>query len=187
MRRLPSKRNLDLVAFLDQGNSLHETAAHFLLKATEVLRIERLTRDYIGAAQALERDPADLMLLARVGRLTFAAARGLAEHGIRRIQQLNGATSRDLMCIPKIGRGAAEEIVKLAAERGLEIKGSLPPRRTAATPPPHQWIPKAPPLNARDSIGAGARNTAQKGSGSMRSSIGPSRPTEAESHRLPRR
>jgi hypothetical protein len=170
MRHLPSKRNLDLVAFLDQGNSLHETAAHFLLKPTEVLRIERLTRDYIDATEALERDPADLMLLARVGRLPFAAARGLAERGIHRIQQLNGATSRDLMCIPKIGRGAAEDIVKLAEERGIEIKGVLPPRRAAETPPPREWLRKAPARNAHNPLAAGARKAAHKGSDFIRSS-----------------
>ncbi len=182
MRCLPSKRNLDLVTFLDQGNSLHETAAHFFLKPTEVLRIERLTRDYIEATEALERDPADLMLLARIGRLTFAAARALAEQGIRRIYQLNGATSRDLMCVPKIGRGAAEEIVKLAAERGIEIKGALPPRRTATVDPPRQWLRKAPALSARDPIGMGVRSAADKlGAISIRSSIGPSRQTVVES------
>jgi hypothetical protein len=162
MRRVPSRRNLDVVAYLDQGHTLHETAAHFLLQPTEVRRVERLTRDYQEAAQALERDPVDLMLLARVGRLMFPAARALAENGIHQIHQLAGVTFGDLLCIPKIGRGAAEQIVKLAAECGVEITGRLPPRRMNAVPPTHPWLRKAPAPIVRDTAGAGVRSAPEK-------------------------
>jgi hypothetical protein len=162
MRRVPSKRNLDVVAYLDQGHTLHETAAHFLLQAGEVQRIERLTRDCREAIEALERHPDDLMLLARAGQLMFPAARALTKYGVQQINQLDGVAFRDLLCIPKIGRGAAEQIVKLAAERGIEIKGPLPPRLTAENPPSHSSPLKTPVLGARDAAGAGARIAVQK-------------------------
>jgi hypothetical protein len=135
MRRVPSRRNLDVVSYLDQGKTLQETAARFLLEAAEVRRIERLTRDYQDAVEALKRDPADLMLLARAGLLMFPAARALAEKGIHQIDQLASLSSRELMSVRKIGRGAAEQIVKLAAERGIEIRGTLPPTRPACSQP----------------------------------------------------
>lgn len=186
MRRMPSKRNLAVVAYLDQGHTLQEAAAHFLLEASEVRRIERLTRDYGEAIEALQRDPVDLMLLARAGRLMFPAARALAENGIHQIDQLDGITSRDLLCIPKIGRGAAEQIVKLAAERGIEIKGPLPPRRTVEAAPTHPWLRKRPALSACGAVGAGARNIAQKSAAlANRLSPGPARQAGAEGGRLP--
>jgi hypothetical protein len=51
----------------------------------------------------------------------------------------------------KIGRGAAEQIMKLAAERGIEIQGPLPPCRTAEIRPPHPWLRELPraPLGVR--------------------------------------
>jgi hypothetical protein len=162
MRRAPSQRNLDVVAYLEQGHTIHETAAHFLLQATEVRRIERLATEYREAIEALERDPVDLMLLARAGRLMLSAARALAENGVHQINQLDGVTSRDLLSIPKIGRGAAEQIMKLAAERGIEIKGPLPPRRTAAITPSRRWVPKAPLPSARSVEALRARQTTRR-------------------------
>jgi hypothetical protein len=151
MRRIPSRRNLDVVSFLDQGRTLHETAAHFFLEMAEVRRIERLTRDYQDAVKALERDPADLMLLARVGRLMFPAARALAERGIHHVGQLEGVTSRELLAMRKIGRSAAEQIVRLAAERGIEIQGSPPPSPPAVLPPRrvHLREPQRPSLGVQ--------------------------------------
>ena len=184
MRRVPSSRNMNVVAYLDQGHTLHETAAHFLLPAGEVQRIERLTRDYCKAVEALKRNPVDVMLLARAGRLMAPAARALAENGIHQINQLAGVTSRDLLCIPKIGRGAAEQIISLAAECGVEITGPLPPRRTATTTPPHPWPRKPQTLDARVTAGAGARNAAQKSHAI--SSPGAARQTGAEGARLSR-
>ncbi len=172
MRCLPSKRNLDLVTFLDQGNSLHETAAHFFLKPTEVLRIETsdqgLYRSHRGAGARSSRfdvaradRPVDVCRSARPCRTRHSPHLPIE----RRYLSRSDVRTEDRSC-------AAEEIVKLAAERGIEIKGALPPRRTATVDPPRQWLRKAPALSARDPIGMGVRSAADKlGAISIRSSI----------------
>jgi DNA-directed RNA polymerase alpha subunit len=123
MRIKPSERNEAIVAYRDVGHSLRETAKKFHLSPPTVRTIERRVRDYREAAEALKNDPDNLMLLARTGQLNFPVSEVLAyAGGIERIGQLKGYTFRDLVRIPNMGRAGAEQIVKLAAERGIEIK-----------------------------------------------------------------
>jgi len=123
MRAKPSDRNEAIVAYRDVGQSLRETAKKFHLSMPTVRNIERRVRDYCEAAEALKYDPDNILLLARAGQLNFPASEALTyAGGIERIGQLKGCTLRELIRIPNMGRASAEQFVKLAAERGIEIK-----------------------------------------------------------------
>jgi DNA-directed RNA polymerase alpha subunit len=123
MRAKPSDRNAAIVAYRDVGHTLRETADKFHLSAQTVRNIERRVRDYLDATEALKNDPDNIMLLGRTGQLDFTAGQVLTHlKGIERIGQLKGYTLHDLIRIPNMGRAAAEQIVKLAAARGIEIK-----------------------------------------------------------------
>jgi hypothetical protein len=122
MRRAPSERNLALVAYRDAGHTIRETAEKFCIGPQRVRQLELQTRDYQQAHAELREDPGNLLLLARAGRLISSAARALAADGIYRLDQLQGVTFRDLIRTPNMGYAGADEIVRLAAERGIKIK-----------------------------------------------------------------
>jgi DNA-directed RNA polymerase alpha subunit len=123
VRAKPSDRNEAIVSYRDLGHTLRETADQFGLSAQTIRTIERRVRDYREAAEALKNDPDNIMLLGRTGQLNFTAGQVLTYiKGIERISELKGFTLRDLIRIPNMGRTAADQIVKLAAERGIKIK-----------------------------------------------------------------
>jgi DNA-directed RNA polymerase alpha subunit len=123
MRLKPSERNEAVIAYRAAGHTLRETAKKFHLSTPTIRAIEQRVRDYRDAAEALKKDPDNLLLLARTGQLSLPVSEVLTyTGGIERIGQLKGYTLRDLVRIPNMGRAAAEQIVKLAAERGIEIK-----------------------------------------------------------------
>ena len=123
MRAKPSERNEAIVAYRDAGHTLRETGQKFRLSAQTVRNIERRVRDYREAVEALKDDPDNIMLLARAGHLKFPTGQALTySQGIERIGQLKGYTLRDLFKFPNMGRISTEQIVKLAAKRGIKIK-----------------------------------------------------------------
>ncbi len=122
MRRPPSERNLAIVAYRDEGYTLRETARRFSVSIETARKAEWRVRDYRQAAEGLAADPNNLMLQARAGRLLMRAAEALGAAGIQRIDQLQGYTFRDLIMMPNMGRACVEQVVKLAAKRGIIVE-----------------------------------------------------------------
>jgi hypothetical protein len=121
MRSAPSAQDLAIVAYRNQGYTLRMTAEKFGMTLQRARLVELRTRDYCEADEGLKSDPDDIMLLARTGHLRPSSAHALLADGICKITQLQGFTYHDLSRMPNMGRISAEQIVRLAAQRGIEI------------------------------------------------------------------
>src|SRR5438034_8608288 len=113
MRKRPSERNYAILAHRQNGNSIEATAKMFGLSAGRTRKIELQTRDYAEAHELLKEDPDNLLLLARTGNFILSAAHALSRVEIHRVQDVMGASFRDLLMLPGMGWAGVERIVKL--------------------------------------------------------------------------
>ena len=122
MIQRPSERNLAIAAYRRTGHTLKQTAEQFGLGVERIRSIEGRVRDYLEAQELLKADPDNIMLLARTGHVVRSTAIGLEQAGILRLPQLKGRTLRDLLKLKNVNGRGALSLLRLAAERGIEVK-----------------------------------------------------------------
>ena len=122
MIQKPSERNLAIAAYRQAGHTLKQTAEHFGLGVGRIRLIEGRVRDYLEAEALLKNDPDNIMLLARTGQVVRSTAIGLEQVGILRLPELQGRTLRDLLMLKNVNGTGALSLLRLAAERGIEVK-----------------------------------------------------------------